>query len=50
MKIQKDLAVAQIKAFSEAIEKVQRVEIARLQVRLPGEEARISWKQLRAGG
>ena len=33
MEIQKDLAVVQINAFSEAMEKVQRVESARLQVR-----------------
>ena len=33
MEIQKDLAVAQINAFREAVEKAQRVESARLQVR-----------------
>ena len=33
VKIQKDLAVAQINTFSEAMEKVLRVENARLQVR-----------------
>ena len=33
VEIQKDLAVAQINAFSEAVEKAQRVENARLQVK-----------------
>ena len=33
MKIQKDLAVAQINAFSEAVEKSERVESSRLQVK-----------------
>nr|XP_027088653.1 uncharacterized protein LOC113710002 [Coffea arabica] len=33
VEIQKDLAVAQINAFSEAVEKTQQVESARLQVR-----------------
>ena len=50
VEIQKDLAVAQINTFSDAVKKVLRVENARFQVKTFQEETVMAWKSFGTRG